>query len=164
MKTESTPPAPASLLSGVLTVTVLFGLVGGLAWLAGVSWLYVVAFLVGGLPLSIALLARAMRRAPPFDPTPVPPQALINPFAGRFGVVAFWVLGLALIIPTFAGVVSSMGQYVVAPLAAAALAAWVPPERSAPLVGGFFYLTSFVLGVFFWHWSWQQLKPRHGAA
>ena len=108
----------------------------------------------------------AKHRAP--HQTGTAPPALgphiTNPFSGRFGAVAFWFVGVCLVIPAFASVVSSIGQLVVAPLAAAALASWLPPARTATVIAFSFYLTSVVLGFLFWHWSWQQLKSRHGAA
>jgi hypothetical protein len=57
-----------------------------------------------------------------------------------------------------------MGRFVVAPVIASLLAAWLPPERTHVVVAVLFYVVSLLLGVLFWRAAWHQLKPPHGAA
>jgi hypothetical protein len=174
MKMEPQQPTWLRPLGGlILGFTVTSGFLGCAAWLVGVPWLYTVAFVAGTTLLLAPFVFHVARNPPaagstPSGSTPAPPVVggppLGNPFSGRLGWVAFWVIGVSVVIPTFATVVSGMGQYVVAPLVASALAAWLPPERTAAVVAAFFYLVSLVFGVLFWRAAWREFKPRRGAA
>lgn len=159
---KATPKRSASLtfVGGLLSLTISFGLVAGFGYLAGVARPYALAFVVGGVLLFTPFLVYSVLRAARGNPVAVP----VNLFEGRFGVVAFWAVGLLVFIPGFSLVASTLPRQLLEAILAAAPVPGASSERVAVAVLLVSYVTSVVCGALLWHWAWQQFKRRHGAA